>query len=214
MSRARLMLMVVTCGALMLAACGEGSDYYNRVQGISDDLEVRYITLSLDSRVRLDALPFAPNEGWDPDAARSAEQLLAELGNPNRFTSEAVEIDLMMFRELRGILVQAEAAMADVEPHTEVLALHSEIQAICLEWAGLLTTLIDELEAAQSATHLANSLGPMNLGVRFDSMHERLDSRCVEMRSAANRDGSSVRFGGTWVGGPSGEATSVDLLCG
>lgn len=211
---ARMLLVLVIGGGLTLPACGDSADYYESLQAASDRVEERYVTLSLDARTRLDSLPFAPISGWDPDVARSAEQLLGELGNPSHFTTEAVEIDLMMFREFRAILLDSDADMDEVEPHAEVAALHGEIHAVLREWSDLLALIITELETAQSSADLVGRLGTLDLSARFDDVHQRLDSTCVDLQSAAARDASSVHFGGTWVGGPSGEATGVNLICG
>lgn len=211
----RLMLIVVVGSTLTMPACGGGgADYYKSLQAASDRVEEDYVALSLDAKTRLDSLSFAPVGGWDPDVARCAEQLLAELGNPSHFTTDAVDVDLMMFRDLRAILVDAEAGMDDVEPHAEVVALHAEIHAVLREWSDLLGLIINELETAQSSADLVERLGTLDLSTRFDDVHYRLDSTCVELQSAARRDASSVQFGSTWVGGPSGEASSVNLLCG
>lgn len=211
----RLMLAVVVGGGLTLSACGGGgADYYESLQAASDRAEEKYVTLSLDAKTRLDSLSFAPARGWDPDAARCAEQLLAELGDPSHFSPEAVETDLTMFRDLRAIFDDADASMDEIEPHTEVVALHAEIHAVLREWSDLLGLIIGELETAQSSADLVERLGTLDLSARFDDVHERLDSTCVELQAAASRDASSVHFGSTWVGGPSGEATSVNLICG
>lgn len=211
----RLMLIVVIGSTLTMSACGGGgADYYESLQAASDRVEDDYVALSLDAKTRLDSVSFAPVGGWDPDVARCAEQLLAELGNPSHFTTEAVDVDLMVFRDLRAIFVDADAGMDDVEPHAEVVALHAEIHSVLREWSDLLGLIINELETAQSSADLMERLGTLDLSARFDALHDRLDSTCVELQSAARRDASSVQFGSTWADGPSGEASSVNLLCG
>lgn len=215
MRRAARLAAALTIGAgLALPACGGGSDYFEGLAAINDDIEDRYVAFSLESRLQLDSLPFAPAEGWHPDAARSAEQLLAELVQPANFGSTAVDIDLAMFGELREILVEADSRMAELEPQLEVTAIHDEIQAVCQEWADLLTRLISELEKARSSEELLAELGTLDLAARFDALHYRLDSNCVDLQAAAARADSTVNFGGAWVGGPSGEATTMDLICG
>lgn len=216
--RLHLWLLVGSVLLLVPAGCGGSmdlTDYFDEMQATSDVAEARYVALSGEAHARLAELEFSPPGGWDADVAQAGEQLLVELTDERRFTSEALALDVMIYEGLEEMLDAILARIQEIDPPDQAMDQHAEMVSAAAEWAGLVTDLTTTLNVVGSADELAGQLAPLDLNSRSDVIDGRFESACLALQAVADLDAEATfEFNGPWLGGLSLDDATADFACG